>query len=382
VSDIRTTHTGSLPRPVDLAAMIVQREEGTEVPGFSERVDQAVGEAVRLQTAVGLDLVNDGEQGKSGYSTYVKERLTGFEGESRGLGGLPELADHPDFAERMGALMAQLHVRTPACTSSVRLRDPEAVGRDVQRLLRAAASAGVEQDRLFMTAASPGVISFFFENHYYADREEYLGALTEAMRQEYRTITDAGIILQLDCPDLAMSRHTIFADSTLQEFRSLISLNVAALNEAVRDIPPERMRMHVCWGNYEGPHTLDVALRDIIDIVLQARPAGLSLEACNPRHGHEWAVFQDVPLPKGKYLIPGVIDSTTNFVENPELVAQRIDRYTAIVGRERVVAGTDCGFGTFVGLSQVVPSVVWAKLRALADGARLAAGREERHSAV
>jgi 5-methyltetrahydropteroyltriglutamate--homocysteine methyltransferase len=382
VSRIRTTHTGSLPRPADVAAMVVEREEGADPPGLPERIAEAVGEVVRRQAAAGLDLINDGEEGKSGYSTYVQERLSGFDGESLALGSLPELENHPDFAQRMGALMQQIHVHTPACTGPVALRDPDAVRLDIERLRAAAAGAGIGPERLFMTAASPGVISFFFEDRYYGSREAYLAALADAMRAEYQAITDAGITLQLDCPDLAMSRHTIFAGSTLEEFRSLISLNVEALNHAVRGLPTERLRMHLCWGNYEGPHIHDVALADIIDIVLRAAPAGLSIEASNPRHGHEWTVFEDRALPDGKYLIPGVIDSTTNFVEHPALVAQRIDRYAAIVGPERVVAGTDCGFGTFVGLAQVAPSVVWAKLGALVEGARLYADRKSATAAV
>jgi 5-methyltetrahydropteroyltriglutamate--homocysteine methyltransferase len=226
--------------------------------------------------------------------------------------------------------------------------------------------------QLFMTAASPGVIALFFEDRFYGDRELYLGALAEAMRPEYEAIVDAGVMLQLDCPDLAAGRHTVFAGLSLEEFRRDIALNVAALNHATRGIPPERMRLHLCWGNYEGPHTHDVPLADIIDVVLDAAPLGLSIEASNPRHGHEWAVFAERSLPEGKYLIPGVIDSTTNFVEHPVLVAQRIERFASVVGAERVVAGTDCGFGTFVGLAQVTPTVAWAKLRTLVEGADLA----------
>ena len=368
---VRTTHTGSLPRPHELEAMIVARDEGVEEPGFEAHVDRAVGEAVRREVAVGLDVVNDGEQGKPGYATYVQDRLTGFEGESLGFGDLPELRDFPDYGPHMAALMRTIHISTPACVGPVGIRDPDAVRRDIERLLGAAAAAGVPPERLFLSAASPGVIAFFFADHYYGDRETYLGALAEAMRPEYEAIVSAGITLQLDCPDLAMARHLFFSDRELDEFRREIALNVEALDEALKGIPPERLRMHVCWGNYEGPHNRDVALADIIDVVARARPNGLSVEASNPRHGHEWRVFEDVRLPEGKYVIPGVVDSTTNFVEHPALVAQRLERYVALLGPERVMAGTDCGFGTFVGQAQVAPSIAWAKLASLVEGAAL-----------
>ena len=372
MASILTTHTGSLPRPADLAAMVVERDEGGTPAGLEQRVTAAVAEAVRLQAEIGLDIVNDGEQSKVGYSTYIKDRLTGFAGEPGGLSPLAELADFPDDAERMGLVLSGLQVRTPACTGPVRRRDDEAVGRDLENLRAAASAAGADMGQLFMTAASPGVIALFFEDRFYGDREQYLGALAEAMRPEYEAIVDAGVTLQLDCPDLAAGRHTVFAGLSLEEFRRDIALNVEALNHATRGISPERMRLHLCWGNYEGPHTHDVPLADIIDVVLDATPLGLSIEASNPRHGHEWTVFAGRPLPEGKYLIPGVIDSTSNFVEHPELVAQRLERFASVVGAERVVAGTDCGFGTFVGRPQVTPTVAWAKLRALVEGAGLA----------
>ena len=371
MSRIRTTHTGSLPRPHDLEEMIVEHDAGREPPGLEQRVAAAVDDVVRRQAETGIDLVNDGEQGKQGYATYVQDRLTGFDGESSGFGDLLELHDHPDYGAHMGALMQSIHIKTPACTGPVRLRDPDAVKRDVERLLKAAEAAGVERDRLFMSAASPGVIAFFFPDQHYGDREAYLGDLAAAMRPEYEAIVDAGITLQLDCPDLAMARHLLFADRELEEFRREITLNVAALNEALRDLPAERLRMHVCWGNYEGPHHHDVALSDVLDIVLRARPNGISIEASNPRHGHEWQAFEDVSLPEGKYVIPGVVDSTTNFIEHPALVAQRLQRFVSLLGPERVVAGTDCGFGTFVGLAQVAPSIAWAKLSAMVEGAAL-----------
>jgi 5-methyltetrahydropteroyltriglutamate--homocysteine methyltransferase len=351
--------------------MIIARDDGEQVAGFDQAVAAAVDDVVRRQVAAGIDLLNDGEQGKPGYSTYVQDRLTGFEGESLGFGDLPELRDHPDFGPHMAGLMQTIHIRTPACVGPVRPRDPDAAKRDVDRLLRAAADAGIPRERLFMSAASPGVIAFFFADQHYGDREAYLGDLAAAMRPEYEAIVEAGITLQLDCPDLAMARHLLFAQSELDEFRREIALNVEALNEAVRTLPAERLRIHVCWGNYEGPHHRDAGLADILDVVLRAKANGISVEASNPRHGHEWQVFEDVTLPDGKYVIPGVVDSTSNFIEHPVLVAQRLDRYVSLLGPDRVMAGTDCGFGTFVGLVQVAPSIAWAKLSALVEGAAL-----------
>ena len=371
---IRTTHTGSLPRPHDLEAMIVARDEGGTAPGFEARVAAAVDDVVRRQADTGIDLLNDGEQGKAGYSTYVQDRLTGFEGETLPFGAPPEISDYPDYGAHMGQLMSTIHVKTPACVGPVRPRDTEAVGRDLERLLAAAEAAGVARERLFMSAASPGVIAFFFVDQHYGDREAYLADLAEAMRPEYEAIAAAGITLQLDCPDLAMARHLQYADRDLAGFRRDITVNVEALNRALRGVPAERARMHVCWGNYEGPHDRDVPLADILDIVLTAKPNGLSVEASNPRHEHEWRAFEGVRLPEGKYVIPGVVDSTSNFVEHPALVAQRLQRFSDLLGAERVVAGTDCGFGTFVGLAQVAPSIAWAKLGAMVQGAQLASG--------
>jgi 5-methyltetrahydropteroyltriglutamate--homocysteine methyltransferase len=370
---IRTTHTGSLPRPADLADLLLARERGEDAPGLAERVRKAVTDVVAIQAQIGLDLVNDGEMGKIGYSIYVKERLTGFEGESDwGSPRRPEFDDHPDFAERWAARLDRSAITAPACTGEVRLRDSDAVHRDVETLTAAAAAAGVAHDRLFISAASPGVISHFFGNRHYPTREAFLAALADVMRAEYEAIAGAGLTLQVDCPDLAMSRHSRFADLTLEEFRREAEVSVEALNHAVARIPAERMRMHVCWGNYEGPHDYDVPLRDIVDIVLRARPAGISIEGCNPRHGHEWRVWEDVPLPEGRYLLPGVIDSTNNYVEHPELVAQRLLSYARIVGPDRVVGGSDCGFGTFANTTTVAPSVTWSKLRSLVEGAKMA----------
>ncbi|MGH7918959.1 MAG: cobalamin-independent methionine synthase II family protein [Candidatus Dormibacteraceae bacterium] len=370
---IPTTHTGSLPRPADLDAMLVEESAGRSVPGIDERAHAAVLEVVRLQEEAGVDLLNDGEQGKTGYATYVKQRLSGFDGEADAYSPRrPELEEHPDYAARWNQFRTNTALRAPACTSDIRVRDHEAVKRDIATLKEAAAAANVAEDRLFMSAASPGVIAHFFPDQHYGSRDAYLAAIADAMREEYRAIADAGILLQLDCPDLAMSRGNRFADLTLEQFRREVRRNVEALNHALDGIPADRLRMHLCWGNYEGPHTHDVELRDILDLVLEARPAGISLEASNPRHGHEWKVFEAVVLPAGRYLLPGVVDTTTNFVEHPDLIAQRLLNYASVVGRERVVAGTDCGFGTFAGMGSVVPTVVWAKLRSQAEGARRA----------
>jgi 5-methyltetrahydropteroyltriglutamate--homocysteine methyltransferase len=370
---IRTTHTGSLPRPSDLAGMLTAHDRGEATPELRARVRAAVTDAVRQQVGTGIDVVNDGEMGKIGYATYVKERLSGFDGESLwATRRRPELEDHPDWAVRWAARLDRGAITAPACTGDVRLADPDAVLADIATLRDAADAAGVSYERLFMSAASPGVIAHFFGNEHYPDRQTFLAALADAMRTEYEAIANAGITLQLDCPDLAMSKHSVFAGLTVEEFRREAALSVEVLNHAVERIPAERMRLHVCWGNYEGPHDHDVELRDIVDVVLRAKPAGISIEGCNPRHGHEWRVWEDVPLPDGRYLVPGVVDSTNNYVEHPELVAQRLLNYARIVGPDRVIGGSDCGFGTFATTATVVPSVAWSKLRSLVDGARLA----------
>jgi 5-methyltetrahydropteroyltriglutamate--homocysteine methyltransferase len=367
---ILTTHTGSLPRPPDLAQMVFDHDDGKSVPGFEDRVREAVTEIVKRQRELGVDVVNDGEQGKISYATYIKERLTGFEGEPVGLAPADVLA-HPDFGQRMASLMSSIRIVQPSCTGDVTLKDPDAVHHDIANLKAAAEAAGAE--RVFMTAASPGVVAMFFGNKHYPTREAYLAAIADAMRQEYRAIAEAGFILQLDCPDLGAGASVgVDADGDPKTTRRQVAEAIEALNHAVQDIPAEQLRMHLCWGNYEGPHDRDVELKDIVDLVLQAKPAGIAVEACNPRHAHEWEVFKDVELPADKYLIPGVIDSTNNYVEHPRLIAQRLGNYARLVGRERVMAGSDCGFGTFVGQDVVVPSVTWSKFEAMAQGAEIA----------
>jgi 5-methyltetrahydropteroyltriglutamate--homocysteine methyltransferase len=336
-------------------------------------IREAVAEIVQRQVDLGISVLNDGEVSKPQYATYVKDRLTGFEQLDRPPNrSSRDLAEHPDFVQVMDRIRGSRPMPAPTCTGPVSVRDQAAVHTDISNLLAAAEAAGIGTDRLFMSAASPGVISHFIENRHYSDRESYLAALVDAMRYEYKAIVEAGIVLQLDCPDFAMSYNNVFQDLSVEEFRREVSLAVDALNTAIEGLPPELVRVHLCWGNTEAPHTHDISLRDIIDIVLRCNVAGISIEASNPRHAHEWQVFRDVKLPDDRYLIPGVIDSTTNFVEHPEAVAQRIGNYVDLLGPDRVIAGTDCGFGTSVGRDRVVRSVAWAKLAALVEGARLA----------
>ena len=371
VDGILTTHTGSLPRPTDLVRMMFAREEGVPVdgPALSARIRSAVADVVRKQTDAGITVVNDGELSKPSYATYIKDRLSGFHGTSQAL-QYRDLMDFPEMAKRVFGDPGRSRRKTPACTGPIGLRDPAAAQVDVDNLK--AALRSVEVTDVFMSAASPGVISLFFRDDHYGSHEAYLFAIADAMRHEYETVARAGFTLQLDCPDLAMGRHIQFAALSLEDFRGMARLHLAALDHAVARIPPEQLRIHLCWGNYEGPHHYDVPLADILDLVFAARPQGVSFEAANPRHAHEWRVFERVKLPPDKLIIPGVLDSTTNFIEHPALVAERIGRYAHLVGRENVIAGTDCGFGTWVGQAAVDPDIVWAKLASLAEGARLA----------
>ena len=366
-----TTHTGSLPRPDDLIRAMFAKEEGVPVErgALAEKVREAVADVVKKQVAADVDLVNDGEMSKPSYATYVKDRLTGFGGSSNTF-VYGDLADFPRLAQRVFGDPGRSRRRTPACTGAIAVSDPAAPLDDIENLQ--AALAGTSAAGPFLSAASPGVISLFFRNEHYPSQEAYLFAIADAMRGEYEAIAKAGIIVQIDCPDLAMGRHIQYADLTLDEFRMRAGLHVAALNHALAAVPPEQARLHLCWGNYEGPHHHDVPIADIIDIVFTARPATISFEAANPRHAHEWTLFERVKLPEGKTIIPGVIESKSNFIEHPELIAQRIARYANLVGRDNVVAGSDCGFGTWVGQAAVDPDVVWAKLAAMAEGARLA----------
>jgi 5-methyltetrahydropteroyltriglutamate--homocysteine methyltransferase len=369
-SHILTTHTGSLPRSRALQDLLRQREErqAYEPTTLAEGVRTAVAEVVQQQVAIGLDVINDGEQSRSQYAAYVKERLTGFEGE-RVIRARPRLGD-ADFPEYTGTHQSSTALPQPACTGPIAWRDWLAVEQDIATLK--AATAGQQVEEVFMTAASPGVIANFLPNEYYPTEEAYLAALAEVMKAEYQAIVQAGFLLQIDCPDLAMTRVTQFSHLSVEEFKDVVALHVEVLNSALEGLPPERMRLHLCWGNYEGPHHHDVPLRDIVDLVLKARPVGLSFEGANPRHEHEWKLWRAVRLPDEKVLIPGVIDSTTNFIEHPELVADRILRYADVVGRERVIASTDCGFGTSAWGRKVDGKIAWAKLQSMVEGARLA----------
>lgn len=357
---ILTTHTGSLPRPADLLALLAAREAGGAYDPalLVDRWRDSVQDVVRAQIDTGIDVVSDGEMGKIGYSTYVKNRLTGFEGEPSIPFSLPDLAEFPEYAARLFGEPAIREMKRPACSGPIAYK-----GHDELRVELETFRGAVREHNptdAFVTAASPGVIAMFLDNVHYPTHEAYVFALAEAMREEYEAIHRAGFVLQLDCPDLAMT--------------PALDLHVEALNFAVGNIPRDCMRLHVCWGNYEGPHHKDAPLERLIASLLRARPDGLSFAAANARHEHEWRVFEAVRLPLGKILIPGVIDSTTNIVEHPRVVADRICRFAAVVGRENVIAGTDCGFATFAQYALVDPKIAWAKLGALAEGARLAEG--------
>jgi 5-methyltetrahydropteroyltriglutamate--homocysteine methyltransferase len=369
---ILTTHVGSLPRPDDLTEMLMARDHGDPLDpaAFDARVKQGVAEVVKKQRDTGIDIVNDGEWGKPDYSTYIKNRLTGFEGSPTQQDPSRDMSEFPEFApfRRGGGLV---HIARPKCNGPIAWKDFEAVKTDIANL-KAAASDAAE---VFMTAASPGQVARFQGNEYYKSDEEYLWALGNALKDEYRAITDAGFILQLDCPDLGSGWNGQFRNLTLDEFRKVVAMHLEVLDAAIADIPPEQVRLHLCWGNYEGPHNHDIPLREIIEPVLRSRPGAVSFEGANPRHEHEWKVFEEVKLPDGKLVVPGVIDSTTNFIEHPEVVAQRIERYAAVVGRENVIAGADCGFATFANAPTVVPTITWAKFGSLVEGARIASSR-------
>jgi 5-methyltetrahydropteroyltriglutamate--homocysteine methyltransferase len=367
---ILTTHTGSLPRPEDLRVALDEADKGeisaegaTALPG---EVREAVASAVRKQEQAGVDIVNDGEMSKIGYATYVKDRLTGFEGEDI-MHSISDLDEYPEMVERV---IGVLQFSMPACTGDIAYRGAIDLQADIDNLRAATEGAAVED--VFMSAASPGVISLFLANQHYDSHEAYIYALADAMKEEYDAIHAAGFVVQIDCPDLAMGRHMQFAGKSLEDFRRNSELHVEALNHAIRDVPRESVRIHLCWGNYDGPHHHDVPLQDVLDIVVRANVQAFLVEASNPRHEHEWKVFEDFDLPEGSVLVPGVVDSKHNYIEHPELVAERIIRFANVVGRENVIAGTDCGFGTFATRVTVEPRIAWAKLKSLSEGAELA----------
>lgn len=366
---ILTTHTGSLPRPPDLIRAMFAKEEGVPVDGvkLKAQIRAAVAEVVEKQRAAGIDLLDDGEMSKPSYVTYVKDRLSGFGGESVPV-PYQDLVEFPAMGQRVFGDPGRSRRKTPGCNAPVSLIDRTGVQEDIENLT---AAAGGGETR-FLTAASPGVISLFFNDSYYKDFERYIFAVAEAMRYEYETITSAGFVVQIDCPDLAMGRHMMYSNLDLATFKKRAQIHVEALNHALANVPRERVRIHLCWGNYEGPHHCDVPLREIIDLAFRAKVSGVSFEAANPRHAHEYTVFDEIKVPDDFVLIPGVIESKSNFIEHPELIAQRIIRIARRVGREKVVAGSDCGYGTWVGQAAVEPEIVWAKLASLAEGAAIA----------
>ena len=370
-SRILTTHTGSLPRNEAMQDLLRTRQDRLELDMdvFAAETENAVAEITQKQMDIGIDVINDGEQGRAQYATYVKDRLTGFDGElkNRARRRLDD-EEFPEFAARQGP--SSRYIPQPACTGPIAWNDWPAVQKDIDRLKAAAEKAQAEE--FFMTSASPGVIANFLPNEYYPDEEAYLYALAEVMKEEYKAIADSGLLLQLDCPDLAMTRMSQFSHLTDDEFVKIVELHVEVINYALQGIPEDRTRLHLCWGNTEGPHHHDIPLRSIVNAVLKARPMGLSFEGANPRHAHEWRVWEDIKLPEGKIIIPGVLDTTTNFIEHPQLVAERIVRYANIVGKENMMVGNDCGFGTSAWGRKVETRVSWAKMQSMVEGARLA----------
>jgi len=371
---ILTTHTGSLPRPKPLAETLVRKDQGQEYDddALMRDVRVAVKDVVRRQVEVGIDIVDDGEMSKPGYSTYIADRLTGFDGHAPRKPPL-DIRDYPEFNAAMARMTGPQTLRRSTCVGPVRLRDRGPIDDDVANLREAIDEAGALEG--FMTTASPGLVSAFQPNDYYPTHHAYIEAVADAMETEYDAIHRAGFVMQLDCPDLAMARHTGFQGLSEAEFLKRAQHHVEVLNHAVRHIPADAMRLHICWGNYEGPHDHDIALAKVAPVLLKAKPAALVIEASNPRHEHEWSVWRDLKLPADKLLVVGVLDTSTNYVEHPELVAERIERFAGLVGRERVIAGSDCGFGTFAGFGKLDPAISFKKLQALAEGAAIASKR-------
>ncbi len=373
---IQTTHVGSLPRSQKVVDLLFARERGEayDTAGFDAAMAEAVDETVRRQVAAGIDIVSDGETSKISYATYVKDRYTGFAGDSP-RNAPADLKMFPSFLKRLSDDGGTPTYARPMCVGEVRSKGQGELQKEIAHLKAAMARHGAA--RGFMNAASPGVISLFLQNDFYPSREAYLAALADAMAEEYRTIVDAGLDLQLDCPDLALSRHMLFTDLSDAEFVRVAGAHVEALNHALDGIDPARVRVHICWGNYEGPHVCDIGMDKVFATLMSTAARYVLFETSNPRHAHEWTVFRDRAgeIPDDKVLVPGVVDSTTNFVEHPELVAQRLERFAGIVGADRVIAGSDCGFGTFAGFGAVDPEIAYAKLGALAEGAALASAR-------
>lgn len=370
-SRILTTHVGSLPRPDAVVDLLDRREREAHdaPPQFNETIRNAVADVVKRQVQIGIDVVSDGETSKISYATYVRDRLTGFSQEGPTEAAKPhlDLQPFPDFRAKMALLTGNRRFKRVSCVGAIKYCGRAALDQDLANMR--AAVAGASPIDSFLNAASPGVVASFLPNHFYRSYEDYVQAISAAMREEYEAIVGAGFVLQIDCPDLAMSRHAAFQDLSDKQFLKRAQLNVEALNNALRNIPLEMVRIHVCWGNYEGPHTHDIALAKILRIVLDVKGGALSLEAANPRHEHEWSVWNETPLPPDKILLPGVIDTSTNYVEHPDLVAQRIVRFARVLGRERVIGSTDCGFGTSAGYGKIDPEIAFLKLGSLVEGA-------------
>jgi 5-methyltetrahydropteroyltriglutamate--homocysteine methyltransferase len=373
VDRLLTTHVGSLPRSQAVTDVLFAREQAEPLAADADQViAQAVRGVVDRQVAVGIDIVSDGETNKISYATYIKDRLSGFDGDTPREPG-QDLVEFPRLLRKLADTGATAKYRRPRCVGEIRVKDPRPLQVDIENLTGAVAAAHPAEG--FMNAASPGVIALFQPNDFYATQDAYLEAIAEAMRPEYEAIAGAGLLLQIDAPDLGMGRHTMYRDRTVEEFLALAARHIEVLNHALRNVSSERVRMHVCWGNYEGPHHHDVPLEALLPVVIKARAQALLFEAANPRHAHEWAVFQTANIPDDKILVPGVLSTTTNYVEHPLLVAERLGRFADIVGRERVIGGTDCGFGTFAGFGPVDPDIAYLKLRSLAEGAQIASGR-------
>lgn len=373
---IKTTHVGSLPRTQKVVDFIFAREnrQDYDSTAFDAAMTEAASNTVRRQVEAGIDVVSDGETSKISYATYVKDRYTGFDGDSP-RNAPADLKLYPTFLERLKDDGGTPKYARPMCVGEVKSKGQGELETDISNLKAGMAAHGATE--AFMNAASPGVISLFLQNDFYPTRDAYLAALADAMRDEYRTIVDSGLMLQLDCPDLALSRHMIFTDLTDAEFVKIADAHVEAMNHALDGIDPARVRVHICWGNYEGPHVCDIDMDTVFPTLMKVRAGQVLFETSNPRHAHEWTVFRDrkAEIPEDMVLVPGVIDSTTNFVEHPEVVAQRIERFAEIVGADRVIAGSDCGFGTFAGFGAVDPEIAYAKLETLAKGAALASAR-------
>jgi 5-methyltetrahydropteroyltriglutamate--homocysteine methyltransferase len=372
---ILTTHVGSLPRPQEVVDVVFAEDRGEEVDRahYEQAIREAVSDRVQHQVDAGIDLVSDGEMGKIGYATYIRHRLSGFE-----VGDVPratpaDLDAFPRFRDRLAKEGGSARYLRPICRGPITYEHREPLERDLANLK--AAIDGQDIAGAFMNAPSPGVIALFQPNEYYDTIDDYLSAIGEAMKSEYEAIVAAGVQLQIDAPDLAMGRHIMYRDRSDEEFVASAARHIEAINHALRDVPADRVRLHVCWGNYEGPHHLDIGLEKIVDVVLRAKPATLLFEAANPRHAHDWATWREAKIPEDKVLAPGVLDSTTNYIEHPELVAQRLAAYVEIVGADRVIAGTDCGFGTWAGFGAIDPDICWAKMQSLSQGARIASER-------